>query len=47
MLLSTLAPSAAKPLTRPEEVLPTGHRSATDGESPYLNLVLYHERALG
>jgi hypothetical protein len=30
MLLSKLTPGAAKPLTRPEEVLPTGPRSVID-----------------
>jgi hypothetical protein len=47
MLLSKLTPGAAKPLTRPKEVLPTGPRSAIDGGSPYLSLVLYPERASG
>jgi hypothetical protein len=47
MLLSKLIPDTAKPLTRPEEVLPMGSRSATDGESPCLNLVLYPERVTG
>jgi hypothetical protein len=47
MLLSKLTTCAAKPLTRPEEVLSTGPRSATDGGSPYLSLVLYPERASG
>jgi hypothetical protein len=47
MLLSKLTPSAAKPLMRPEKVLPTGPRSATDGGSPYLSLVLYPERVAG
>jgi hypothetical protein len=45
MLLSKLIPDAAKPLMRPEEVLPTGHRSATDDGSSCLSLVLYPERA--
>jgi hypothetical protein len=40
MLLSKLTLGTAKPLTRPEKVLPTGPRSATDGESPCLSLVL-------
>jgi hypothetical protein len=39
MLLSKLTSGVAKPLTRHEEVLPTGPRSATDGGSPCLNLV--------
>jgi hypothetical protein len=43
MLLSKLTPSAAKPLTRPEEVLPMGPRSATDGGPSYLSLVSYPE----
>jgi hypothetical protein len=45
MLLRTLTPSAAKPLARPEGVLPMGRRLATDGGSPCLNLFLYPERA--
>jgi hypothetical protein len=45
MLLSKLTLGAAKPLTRPEEVLPMGPRSATDGGPPYLSLVPYPERA--
>jgi hypothetical protein len=32
---------------RPDDVLPTGPRLATDGGSPYLSLVLYPERASG
>jgi hypothetical protein len=47
MLLSMLTPGGAKPLTRPEEVLPKGPHSAIDGGSPCLSLVLYHERASG
>jgi hypothetical protein len=47
MLLSKLTPGTAKPLTRHEEVLPTGPRLATDGGSPCLSLVLYPERASG
>jgi hypothetical protein len=47
MLLSKLTPGTAKPLTRPEEVLPMGPRSATDGEPPCLSLLPYHERATG
>jgi hypothetical protein len=47
MLLSKLTPGIAKPLMRPEEVLPTGPRLATDGGSPCLSLVLYPERASG
>jgi hypothetical protein len=46
MLLSKLTLGTAKPLTRPEEVLPTRPRSATDGGSPF-SLVLYPERATG
>jgi hypothetical protein len=46
MLLSKLTSRAAKPLTRPEEVLPKGPRSATDGGLPCLSMVLYLERAL-
>jgi hypothetical protein len=45
MLLSKLTPRVAKPLMRPEEVLPMGSRSATDGGPPYLSLVSYPERA--
>jgi hypothetical protein len=45
MLLSKLTPGAAKPLTRPEEVLPTEPRSATDGGASCLSLILYPERA--
>jgi hypothetical protein len=45
MLLSKLTPGTAKPLTRPEEVLPIGLRSVTDGGLPCLSLVPYHERA--
>jgi hypothetical protein len=44
MLLSKLTP---KPLTRPEEVLLTGPRSATNGEPPCLSLVPYPKRATG
>jgi hypothetical protein len=44
MLLSKLTPSAAKPPTRPEEVLPMGPRLATDGGPPFLSLVSYPER---
>jgi hypothetical protein len=47
MLLSKLTPSTAKPLTRPEKVLPTGPRLATNSGSPCLSLVLYPERATG
>jgi hypothetical protein len=47
MLLIKLTPGTAKPLTRPEEVLPMMLRSATDGGSPYLNLILYPERISG
>jgi hypothetical protein len=47
MLLSKLTPGAAKPLTRPEEVLPTGPHLATDGGSPCLSLILHPERASG
>jgi hypothetical protein len=45
MLLSKLTPITAKPLMRPDEVLPTGPRSATSGGPPCLSLVLYPERA--
>jgi hypothetical protein len=41
MLLSKLAPGAAKPLTRPEEVSLWAPRSVTDGGSPCLSMVLY------
>jgi hypothetical protein len=47
MLLSKLTPGKAQPLIRHEEVLPTGPRSATDGGSPYLSLILYPERISG
>jgi hypothetical protein len=47
MLLSKLTLGAVKSLTRPEEVLPTGACSTTDGGSSCLSLVLYHERASG
>jgi hypothetical protein len=47
MLLSKLTPSAAKPPTRPEEVIPMGPRLATDGGPPYRSLVPYPERATG
>jgi hypothetical protein len=47
MLLSKLTTGAAKPLTRPEEVLPMGPHSAIDGGLPYLSLVPYPERATG
>jgi hypothetical protein len=47
MLVSKLTPDAAKPLTRPEEVLLTGPRSATDDGPPCLSLILYPERASG
>jgi hypothetical protein len=47
MLLNKLTPGVAKPLTRREEVPHTGPRSATDGGSPYLSLVLYPECASG
>jgi hypothetical protein len=47
MLLSKLTTGAAKPLTRPEEFLPKGPRSATDDGSPCLSLVLNPERTLG
>jgi hypothetical protein len=45
MLMSKLTPGAAKPLARPEEVLPTGPRSATNGGPPCLSLIPYPERA--
>jgi hypothetical protein len=45
LLLSKLTPSAAKPLTRLEEVLPMGPRSAIKDGPPCLSLVLYPERA--
>jgi hypothetical protein len=44
ILLSKLTPSAAKPLTRPERVLPMGPHSATDGGPSCLSLVLYLKR---
>jgi hypothetical protein len=47
MLLSKLILNASKPLTRPEEVLPTGPHLATDGVSPCLSLVLYPELTVG
>jgi hypothetical protein len=47
MLLSKLTPGVAKPLTRREEILPTGPHSATDGGSPCLSLLLYPERVSG
>jgi hypothetical protein len=47
MLLSKLTQVTAKPLTHHEEVLPTGLRSATDGGSSCLNLILYPEYAAG
>jgi hypothetical protein len=47
MLLSKLTPGAAKLLMRPEEVLSMEPRSATDGGSPCLSLVLYPECATG
>jgi hypothetical protein len=47
MLLSKLTPRAAKPLTRPEGVLPMRPRSATNGGPPCLSLVPYPERATG
>jgi hypothetical protein len=47
MLLSKLTPGTAKPLTRPEEVLPMGPRSATDSGPPCPSLVTYPERAIG
>jgi hypothetical protein len=47
MLLSKLTLGATKPLTRHEEVSLRGPPSATDGGSPYLDLVLYPERASG
>jgi hypothetical protein len=47
MLLSKLTPGAAKPLTRPKEVLPMVPHSATDGGPPCLNVVLYLESAIG
>jgi hypothetical protein len=43
MLLSKLTPSAAKPPTRLEGVLPMGPRSATNGRAHCLRLVLYPE----
>jgi hypothetical protein len=45
MLLSKLSPGATKPLMRPMEILHTGPRSATDGGSSSLSLVLHPERA--
>jgi hypothetical protein len=47
MLLSKLTPDAAKPLTRPEEVLPNEPRSAINDGLPCLSLVLYPERDSG
>jgi hypothetical protein len=47
MLLSKLIPNTAKPPTRPEEVLPMGAHSATDGGPPYLRVSLYSECATG
>jgi hypothetical protein len=47
MLLSKLTPDSAKPLTRPEKVLPLGPCSAIDGGPPYISLVPYPERAIG
>jgi hypothetical protein len=47
MLLNKLTSSAVKPLTRPEEVLPMGPHSATDGGPPCLSLVPYPGRATG
>jgi hypothetical protein len=47
MLLRKLTPGAAKPLTRPEKILPVGTCSATDSGSSCLSLVLYPERAGG
>jgi hypothetical protein len=47
MLLSKLTPNIAKPLTRPEEVLPKGPRLATDDGSSCLSLVLNPQRASG
>jgi hypothetical protein len=47
MLLSKLTPGVAKPLTRPEETLPMGPRSSTDGGPPCLSLFPYPERATG
>jgi hypothetical protein len=41
MLLSMLALGTAKMPTRPEEVLPMGARSATDGGPSCLSLVPY------
>jgi hypothetical protein len=47
MLPSKLILDVAKPPTRPEKVLPMGPRSATNGGSHFLSLVLYPERATG
>jgi hypothetical protein len=47
MLLSKLTPGAAKPPMHPEEALPMGPCSATDGGPPYLSLVPYLDRAKG
>jgi hypothetical protein len=47
MLLSKLTSGAVKPLTRNDEVLPTGPSSATDVGLPDLSLILYPERAAG
>jgi hypothetical protein len=45
--LSKLTPDVAKPLMRPDEVLPMGPRSATNGGPPCLSQVPYPERATG
>jgi hypothetical protein len=47
MLQPKLTSGAAKPLKRPEEVLPMEPRSATNGGPPCPSLVPYHERATG
>jgi hypothetical protein len=47
MLPSRLTPGTAKPLMRPEGVLPLQPRSATDGGSPFRSLVPYLECATG
>jgi hypothetical protein len=47
MLLSKLTKGAAKHLTRPEQVLPMGSRSATGDGPPCLSLVPYPKHATG
>jgi hypothetical protein len=45
MLLSKLAPCTVKPPMRPKEVLPIWPYSVTNGEPPYISLVLYPAQA--